>query len=90
MDDCLTDAEKSVNQLSATASSDEVCKALKKVMGCYPKCVCDDATVQAQLEPILASAKSADCSVKCGSAAGLRASAFAVFIAAAVALVAAH
>ena len=75
--------------------SKAMCTYFKASLGCYPPCYC-----AAMKETIDSSIKlmetTYDCDdwlgrgMKCGSAAGLRASAFSVFVAAAVALVAAH
>ena len=67
-----------------------MCTYAKDALKCYPKCYCDDAAndVDTGIKEL---ETSYGCSgLKCGSAAGLRASAFSVFVAAAVALVAAH
>ena len=69
------------------------CKYAKDLMACYPKCYCDDAAYKSAIDTTVKTYSEApyNCKdIKCGSAAGLRASAFSVFVAAAVALVAAH
>ena len=69
------------------------CKYAKDTMACYPKCYCDDDAYKSSIDLAVKTYSEApyNCKdIKCGSAAGLRASAFSVFVAAAVALVAAH
>jgi len=84
---CVTDKG------TATATDNAgVCKYAKELWACYPKCYCDDATYKAGIDVAIKAYKDTyKCTdVKCGSAAGLRASAFSVFVAAVVALVTAH
>ena len=63
------------------------CKYFDKVTACYPNCVCDDARHKASIDATKKSMETYGCTFKCGAAAGLRASAFTVFIAAVVSLV---
>ena len=74
-------------ECGAKITATEGCEMMKQQAACVPKCMITDAT-QKEAE---ASWKAAGCSgdvPKIGSAAGIRASAFTVFVSAAVALVA--
>ncbi len=83
---CLTDK----GSMTATDTAG-ACKWIKEYWACYPKCYCDDATYKASIDATIKAYEAYKCSgIKCGSAAGLRASAFSVFVAAVVALVTAH
>ena len=66
-----------------------VCKLQEQFLACIPKCCCEDAAVIGYLAIAKDYSKSYGCTFKfkCGGAAGLRASAFTVFIAAVVSIV---
>ena len=66
------------------------CKYYDKYTACYPKCYCDDALYKASIDAIKKAMETYGCTFKCGAAAGLRASAFTVFVAAVVSLVSAR
>ena len=51
-----------------------------------PRCLCNDAAFTSSLNEMKTFMETFGCKYKCGSASGLRASAFAAFIAAAVSL----
>jgi len=79
----MTKVEECAKKITAT----EGCKMMEQQAGCVPKCMIT-ANTQKEAE---ASWKAAGCSGSAptiGSAAGIRASAFTVFVSAAVALVA--
>jgi len=87
MTKCMTDIpmETSVDKAAW-------CKYYDKYMACYPKCYCDDALYKSTIDASKKSMEIYGCTSKCGvaAAAGLRTSAFTVFIAAVVSLVAAR
>ena len=95
MSECDAAKTKPTGTEADLKQSKAMCTYFKDSLGCYPPCYC-----AAMKETIDSSIKlmetTYDCDdwlgrgMKCGSAAGLRASAFSVFVAAAVALVAAH
>ena len=67
------------------------CKYYDKSTACYPKCFCDNALNKAAIDAFKKGMETYGCTFKyCGAAAGLRASAFTVFIAAVVSLVSAR
>ena len=66
------------------------CKYYDKYTACYPKCYCDDALYKASIDATKKAMETYGCTFKCGAAAGLRASAFTVFIEAVVSLVSAR
>ncbi len=66
------------------------CKYYDKYSACYPKCYCDDALYKTSIDATKKAMEGYGCTFKCGPAAELRASAFTVFIAAVVSLVAAR
>ncbi len=68
----------------------KVCEAMNKMTACYPKCYCDDAANKADIDTAKKTMELFSCTFKCGTSSGLRASAFTVFIAAAVSMVAAR
>ena len=84
---CTADDMTKVEECAAKITATEGCEMMKQQAPCVPKCMITDAT-QKEAE---ASWKAAGCSGSVptiGSAAGIRASAFTVFVSAAVALVA--
>ena len=90
MSECDAAKTKPTGTEADLKQSKAMCTYFKDSLGCYPPCYC-----AAMKETIDSSIKlmetTYDCEgMKCGSAAGLRASAFSVFVAAVVALVAAH
>ena len=73
----------------------KICQFYKKLIGeCYSKCYCEDAARKKVMEDEIATLEGAPYNCEkfeiCSAAAGLRASAFAVFVAAAATLVAAR
>ena len=87
MDTCM--AEKPTPDPTDKAA---MCKYMKDVSGCQPACFCESMS-QAEMTIAMAQVKSLGgdgCNPTCGSAAGLRASAFTAFVAGAVALVVAR
>ena len=87
--DACSEAEqaKVIECAAKIKATDDQCEMMKQQAPCVPKCMITDAT-QKEAE---ASWKAAGCSGSVptiGSAAGIRASAFTVFVSAAVALVA--
>ena len=72
-----------------TTPSAELCTWMKKAFACYPKCECEKAYLVSALKEYKDAPHNCK-DLKCGSAAGLRASAFSVFVTAAVALVTAQ
>ena len=55
-------------------------------MDCWPRCLCNDDALPSSLNEMKMSMETFGCTYKCGSASGLRASAFTAFIEAAVSL----
>ena len=72
----------------------KVCPYYKEMYACYTKCVCDEAATKKGLDDAIAAVtegyKCTGIEACVSAAAGLRASAFAVFVAAAATLVAAR
>ena len=90
--DQLYDVYSCMNKVESSLDTPEgICNYLRGTYACYPKCYCEAPAVKAMIEQQIKDDK-ADSGCKdvvCGSA-GLRAGAFSVFVAAVVALVAAH
>ena len=74
-------------ECSAKITETETCKALEAMTKCSPKCMVTDAG-QKVVDTAWKDAGCSGSAPKVGSAAGIRASAFTVFVSAAVALVA--
>jgi hypothetical protein len=68
----------------------KACDAYGKIAACNPKCYCDDTANKAALDVNKKQVETLGCTFKCGTSSGLRASAFTVFIAAAVSMVSAR
>jgi hypothetical protein len=88
MKECTAAELKEQEDCIAKIKETDACKGMQKNAACAPQCYCTAANIE--ILEMGASWLSEPCKVTCGSAAGLRASAFTVFAATAVALVAAR
>ena len=100
---CTVDDVEKMNACNSKATSissvsdyDQYCKLWKDLYGCYPSCFCNDADFKATRDQFEKSATDAlnlvdsskTCTLKCGSAAGLRAGAVTTLLVAAFAFLA--
>jgi hypothetical protein len=92
----MIECSAAVTVPTATADTQAQCDYMKGTMACYPKCYCDDATFSQDLKDMADLSKAAfdilgvDCTLNCGTAAGLRATVFTGIVAALIAVFAAH
>ena len=101
---CSADEQKKATDCVAkiatvtSADYDKVCTYYKDTYACYPPCYCNDDNYKAARDLMEKSAadglkaidSSKTCTLKCGSAAGLRAGAVTTLLVAAFALLAGH
>jgi hypothetical protein len=92
MQDCIKAAMPTDAAALAALATDKTkqCDLQKKNAACQPACYCNDPTYKADIEKMIKQVEtmSPGCTIKCGAASGLRASAFTIFIVAAVSIVA--
>jgi hypothetical protein len=92
MTDCVKAAMPTDAAGLAALATDKTkqCDVQKKSAACQPACYCNDPTNKAAIDKMIKDTEtmSPGCTIKCGAASGLRASAFTIFIVAAVSMVA--